>query len=183
VSKWKKEKRAAQVVPKFPSFIERYVFSRSKSRIRFPPCFHPLHIYIFHTHAYLDLIVWLISLDPLFDFTIYALQVCMHYLPTYKLHISLLVIGWEREGIMLFCLSPKILHILREERRQSTIVALVRIHKYHIWETWEGHTKESLSFILKILQWLIYFVWLNGFIPWLLEFFCYSGLWICFFFW
>jgi hypothetical protein len=53
---------------------------------------------------------------------------------------------------MLFCLSTKILHILREERRQSTIVALVRIHKYHIWETWEGHTKKSLSFILKILQ-------------------------------
>jgi hypothetical protein len=113
---------------------------------------HSTYIYIFHTYAHIDLIVWLVSLDPLFDFTIYALQVCMHYLPTYKLHISLLVIGWEREGIMLFCLSPKILHILREERRQSTIVALVRIHKYHIWETWEGHTKESLSFILKILQ-------------------------------
>jgi hypothetical protein len=98
------------------------------------------------------LIVWLVSLDPLFDFTIYALQVCMHCLPAYKIHINLLVIGWEREGIILFCLSPKILHILREERRQSTIVALVRIHEYHIWETWEGHTKESLSFILKILQ-------------------------------
>jgi hypothetical protein len=49
----KKKKRAAHVLPKFPSFIERYVFSRSKSRIRFPPCFHPLHIYIYSTHMHI----------------------------------------------------------------------------------------------------------------------------------
>jgi hypothetical protein len=45
MKKWKK-KSAAQVLPKFPSFIERYVFSRSKSRIRFSPT---PHIYIPHT--------------------------------------------------------------------------------------------------------------------------------------
>ena len=32
----------------------------------------------------------------------------------------------------------------------NIIIALVRIHKYHIyWETWECHTMEALSFILK----------------------------------
>ena len=36
------------------------------------------------------------------------------------------------------------------KERHNIIFALVRIHKYHIyWETWECHTKESLSFILK----------------------------------
>jgi hypothetical protein len=70
-----------------------------------------------------------LSLDLLFDFTIYALQVSPSFLPTYKLHISL---------------SD------RKRKRHNIIIALVRIHKYHIyWETWECRTKESLSFILK----------------------------------
>ena len=70
-----------------------------------------------------------LSLDPLFDFTIYALQVCPSFLPTYELHISL-------SG--------------RKRKRHHIFIALVRIHKYHIyWETWECHTIESLSFILK----------------------------------
>ena len=63
-----------------------------------------------------------LSLDPRFDFTIYALQVCPSFLTTYELHIS------------LSCRKGK----------------LVRIHKYYIyWHTWECHTMESLSFILK----------------------------------
>ena len=70
-----------------------------------------------------------LSLDPLFDFTIYALQVCSSFLPTYELHINL-------SG--------------RKRKRHNIFIALVRIHKYHIyWETWECHTMESLSFILK----------------------------------
>ena len=70
-----------------------------------------------------------LSLDPLFDFTIYALQVCFSFLPTYELYTS--VSG-------------------RKRKRHNIIIVLVRIHKYHIyWETWECHTMEALSFILK----------------------------------
>ena len=70
-----------------------------------------------------------LSLDPLFDFTIYALQVCSSFLPTYELHINL-------SG--------------RKRKRHNIFIAFVRIHKYPIyWETWECHTMESLSFILK----------------------------------
>jgi hypothetical protein len=56
-------------------------------------------------------------------------QVWIPCLPTYELHISLLEV----------------------ERREKahTINALVRIQKYHRGETWEGHTRESLSFIWK----------------------------------
>ena len=68
-------------------------------------------------------------MDPRFDFTIYALQVCPSFLPTYELHISL-------SG--------------RKRKRHNIFIALVRIHKYHIyWEIWECHTMEALSFILK----------------------------------
>ena len=68
-------------------------------------------------------------LDPLFDFTIYALHVSSSFLPTYELHIS------------LSC---------RKRKRHNIFIALVRIQKYHIyWETWECHIMESLSFILK----------------------------------
>jgi hypothetical protein len=49
------------------------------------------------------LIVCLISLDPWFDCAIYAEQVCIGCLPTYELHISLLVIGLEerRHSVIL----------------------------------------------------------------------------------
>ena len=68
-------------------------------------------------------------LDPLFDFTIYALQVCSSFLPTYELHINL-------SG--------------RKRKRHNMFITLVRIHKYHIyWEIWECHTMEALIFILK----------------------------------
>jgi hypothetical protein len=70
-----------------------------------------------------------LSLDLLFNFTIYALQVSSIFLPTYELHISLSI---------------------RKRKGHNIFIALVRIHKYYIyWETWECHTKESLSFILK----------------------------------
>jgi hypothetical protein len=65
----------------------------------------------------------------MFDFTIYALQVCFSFLPTYELHIRL---------------------SSRKRKKHNIFIALVRIHKYHIyWHTWECHTKKSLSFILK----------------------------------
>ena len=38
-----------------------------------------------------------LSLDPLFDFTIYALQVCSSFLPAYELHIALVVAREKRE--------------------------------------------------------------------------------------
>jgi hypothetical protein len=73
-----------------------------------------------------------LSLDPSFDFTIYALQVYPSFLPTYELHISL-------SG--------------RKRKRHNIFITLVRIHKYYIyWETWECHTMESLSFILKTFK-------------------------------
>jgi hypothetical protein len=53
-----------------------------------------------------------LSLDLLFDFTIYALQVCSSFLPTYELHIS---------------------RSSRKRKRHNIFIALVRIHKYHIY--------------------------------------------------
>ena len=108
---------------------ERYVF-KEQNRIRLAT------IYIHHIHPHIctswfDCMTQL-CLDPLFDFTIYALQVCSSFLPTYELHIS---------------------HSGRKRKRHNIFIASVRIHKYHIyWETWECHTKEALSFILKIYK-------------------------------
>jgi hypothetical protein len=43
--------------------------------------------------------------------------------------------------------------VVGNEKAQYHFYASVRIHKYHIyWETWEGHTIESLSYILKIYK-------------------------------
>jgi hypothetical protein len=39
-----------------------------------------------------------------------------------------------------------------KERRQNTIIALERIHKYYKWETWKGHTKGISEFYFEILQ-------------------------------
>ena len=70
-----------------------------------------------------------LSLDPLFDFIIYALQVCSSFSPYLWTPHKALVVG---------------------RAKAATNYALVRIHKYHIyWETWKCHTKKSLSFILK----------------------------------
>ena len=100
---------------------ERHIL-KEHSRIRLPT------IYPHTCTSWSDYMTQL-SLDPRFDFTIYALQVCSGFLLTYKLHISL---------------------SRRKRKRHNIFIALVRIHKYHIyWETWECHTKESLSFILK----------------------------------
>ena len=103
------------------------MFSRSKVELGWPPYIST--IYPYTCTSWFDCMTQL-SLDPLFDFTIYVLQVCPSFLPTYELHISL-------SG--------------RKRKRHNTFIALVRIHKYHIyWETWECHIMESLSFILKI---------------------------------
>jgi hypothetical protein len=111
--------------------------SRSKSRIRIyhyhlqyhlqplPPYIH----FTLHTHAHLDLIVWLVFY-PLFDFTIYALQVCMRCLPTYKLHISFISYRMR-------------------ERRHTTIIALERIHKYHILRDLRGSYKGNSEFYFE----------------------------------
>jgi hypothetical protein len=57
------------------------------------------------------------TLDLLFDFTIYALQVCPSFLSTHELHISL-------SG--------------RKTKRHNIFIALVRIHKYYIIERLES---------------------------------------------
>jgi hypothetical protein len=69
-----------------------------------------------------------------------CLQVCFSCFPTYELHISLLDVGWEREGIMLLCLNTKNITYLERREKAYTINVLVRIQKYHKGETWEGHT-------------------------------------------
>jgi hypothetical protein len=58
-----------------------------------------------------------LSLDQRFNFTIYALQVCSSFLPTYELHISLNY--RKRKGhniITAFGEDPQIPHILRDLR-------------------------------------------------------------------
>jgi hypothetical protein len=72
-----------------------------------------------------------LSLDLLFDFTIYALQVCPSFLPTYELHISL-------SG--------------RKRKRYNIFIALVRIHKYHIYSDLRVSYNRSSEFYFKNLK-------------------------------
>jgi hypothetical protein len=73
------------------------------------------------------------------------------FLLTYELHISLLVVGWGERRHNVFCHIPKILHILREERRHNTIVALERIQKYHILRDLRGSYKRNSEFYFENL--------------------------------
>ena len=59
-----------------------------------------------------------LSLDPLFDFTIYALQVCSSFLPTYELHISFSCSKRKKRHNIFtaFGEDPQIPHILRDLR-------------------------------------------------------------------
>jgi hypothetical protein len=79
------------------------MFSKSKIRISLSPLTPIISTFTIypHTHAHLDLIVWLVSLVKLFDFTIYVLHVCMSCLHTYELHISLSCRVRKRGGITL----------------------------------------------------------------------------------
>ena len=64
---------------------ERYL-SKEHSRIKLATTY--IHLIYPHTCiSWFDCMTQL-SLDPLFDFTIYALQVCSSFLPTYELHKS-----------------------------------------------------------------------------------------------
>jgi hypothetical protein len=66
-------------------------------------------IYIHHTSAHMHILIWL------YDLTIFALQVGSSFLPTYELHIRL---------------------SSRKRKTNNIFIALVRIHKYHIyWDT------------------------------------------------
>ena len=59
-----------------------------------------------------------LSLDSLFDFTIYALQVCSSFIPTYELHISFSC-RKRKKGHNIFIAfgeAPQIPHILRDLR-------------------------------------------------------------------
>jgi hypothetical protein len=130
---------------KSSSLKERYVFLQgAKVELGFHHCHHispfvttSTYLYIHHIHTptifhhtsttyigphtctswfdcmtrFSGSVVWLYNI---------CLQVCMSCLPIYELHISLLVIGWEREGTMLLCLMPKIPHILSEEKRHTS---------------------------------------------------------------
>ena len=81
----------------------------------------------------MNILIWLYDLS-LFRSEVWLYNICIasmlfHAFSTPMSSTSALVVGRERYNIT---------------------IALVRIHKYHIyWETWECHTMESLSFILK----------------------------------
>jgi hypothetical protein len=82
------------------------------------------------------------SLNPFFDFTIYALQVCsLVLLPTYKLHK-----GFRRNGNNKICLREDVQiphkRELREWGSKNTTYRGI----------WECHTKKSLSFIWKLIK-------------------------------
>jgi hypothetical protein len=83
-------------------------------------------------------VVWLYNI---------CLQVCMSCLPTYELYISLLVIGWEREGTMLLCLMPKIPHILREERMHIPLMP---------WWEFRNTTKKRLERVIYRNLWVLF---------------------------
>jgi hypothetical protein len=128
---------------KFFKDQERCVFLwSSKSKIRysslsslypfiFTHIYHhhhlPLSPYIHSNHicrtTHMHILIWLYDWTHSSGSMVWlcnrCLQVCISCLPTYELHISLLEVGWEREGIMLLCLIPQISHILREERRHT----------------------------------------------------------------
>jgi hypothetical protein len=130
--------------PKFFKDQERSVIlQRSKSRIRYSPSLYPfIPTYIYHHHhlplspythsthilrtTHMHILIWLYGWTHCSRSMVWLcnkyLQVCISCLPTYELHISLLVIGWEREDTMLLCLIPKIPHILREERRHTPLM-------------------------------------------------------------
>jgi hypothetical protein len=76
-----------------------------------------------------------------------CLQVCISCLPTYELNISLLVVGWEREGTMLLCLIPKIPYILREERRHTPLMP---------WQGSMNTTKETLERVIQRNLWVLF---------------------------
>ena len=124
---WKKKRKEKREMNKIAHvFLQsiflvpkvRYAF-KEHSRIRLAT------IYI-HTHAHLDLIVWLNSLWILgltlqYMYCKYDLSCYFH---SYELHIS-----------------PSC-----RKKRHNIFIALVRIPKYHIyWETWECHTMETLK--------------------------------------
>ena len=100
---------------------ERYVF-KEHSRIRLAT----KYIHPYTCTSWFDCMTQL-SLDPLFDFTIFVLKVCSSFLHTYELHISLS--GRKRKGIT------------------SLLPWWGSTNIY--WGAWECHTMESLSFILK----------------------------------
>ena len=89
---WKKRrKKRVKIAPilsqkYFQVSRERYVF-KEHSRIRIATIYIH-HIYPHTCTSWFDYMTQL-SLDPRFDFIIYALQVCPSFLPTYDLHISL----------------------------------------------------------------------------------------------
>jgi hypothetical protein len=127
---WKKEKKEMNKIAHV--FLQVCFQVQKKERYVFKVSHHiylPLHI---HTYAHLDLIVWLVNLDPLFDFTVYALQVCICCLHTHKLHISL---------------SCRV-----RERRHNITIALVRIHKYHTLRDLRGSYKGISEFYFENLQ-------------------------------
>ena len=104
---------------------ERYVF-KEQNRIRLAT------IYIQHTSRHMHILIWLYD-STLFGYEVWLYNICIaSMLYAFSLPVN----------------STKALVVGRE--RHNIIIVLVRIHKYHIyWETWECHTMEALSFILK----------------------------------
>jgi len=111
--------KIAQALAKIFTSFKREMFLRRKVELGF----HYIHstIYIHFIYPY-TCTSWFdcmtrFSLDPLFDFTTYALQVCMRCLHTYELYISL---SCRKRNAQhhYFCLGEdsQIPHILRDLR-------------------------------------------------------------------
>ena len=143
----REERKAAQVLLLFQKFQKRDAISKSNKESIIPittlpqPFIHHITISIIYYHlspahtSWLDCmtcisgsIIWLYNIFLVSNFLVVSSPMSPRYIQTYSLRY--------RE---------------RGEIRQNTFNALVRIHKYHIWETWKGYTIGNSEFYLKIL--------------------------------
>jgi hypothetical protein len=95
------------------------MFSRSKVELGFHYIHSTINIHFIYPYtctSWFDCMTCF-SLNLLFDFTTYVLQVCMRCLHTYELYISLSCMK-IKDNIIIFCLGEdsQIPHILRDLR-------------------------------------------------------------------
>jgi hypothetical protein len=89
---------------------------------------------VHHTSTHMHILIWLYN-TTLFGFENWLYNICIASMLFHVLSIPM-------NSILALVVGRK--------TRHNITIALVRIHKYHIyWEIWECHIKEALSFILK----------------------------------
>jgi hypothetical protein len=134
---WKKDKCPRD--KDSPCFLTKFLSSKreiysswSKSRIRISHHINTYPPYSIHMH----ILIWL------YDFTLFGSIVWLYNI-------------WSASMLFLIIATPisSTIRLSCRKRRHNIIIALVRIHKYHIyWEIWEYHTIKALSFIYENLQ-------------------------------